>query len=78
MQMQMTLLFIQFWFVVRRCKRCQILACAMVMDVVKKDSCYRVKATPSKYQSYSNFEEYLDKDGNCKHYILDGRMECTM
>ena len=40
----------------------------------KKDSCYRVKATPSKYQSYSNFEEYLDKDGNCKHYILDGRM----
>ena len=44
----------------------------------KKVSCYRVKATPSKYQSYSNFEEYLDKDGNCKHYILDGRMECTM
>lgn len=44
----------------------------------KKDSCYRVKAAPSKYQSYSDFENHLDKDGSCKHFILDGRMECTM
>lgn len=44
----------------------------------KKDSCYRVKAAPSKYQSYSDFENHLDKDGSCKHFILDWRMECTM
>ena len=44
----------------------------------KKDSCYRVKATPSKYQSYSDFYNHLDEDGNCEHFILDGRMECIM
>ncbi len=40
----------------------------------KKDSCYRVKATPSKLQSYSDFENRLDEDGNCEYFILDGRM----
>lgn len=34
----------------------------------KKDTCYRARAKPDRFQSWSNFEEFCKKD-NYKYYI---------
>lgn len=41
-----------------------------------KDTCYRVQARPSTYQSWGNFEYYgCDKDNGFCDYIKDFRIK---
>lgn len=37
-------------------------------DCKKKDSCYRANASPSIYQSWSDFQKFCEKN-NYKYYI---------
>lgn len=37
------------------------------IDCPLKETCYRYLATPSYWQSYSNFYEYIE-NGKCEHY----------